>query len=316
MNYYNDIDPDACAWISELQRDGRIPAGTVDSRSIAEVEPADLDGFAHCHFFAGIGGWAYALELAAWGSARPVWTASLPCQPFSVAGQRKRAGDERHLWPVFHNLVAQCQPATIFGEQVASADGRDWLAAVFDDLGSLGYIAAGADLCAAGVGAPHIRQRLYWCAVRVADSGSSGLEIQREQPAREEQPTAERGGADSWTDVVYVPCAGGIPESESFDSRGNEPQREPQGRASDRRHSAWNDVAYIPCADGKARPIESTPERLAPRFSPLVVRGGNSGVEASAQARTMRLKGYGNAIVPQLAAIFIQGVISAMGDLS
>ncbi len=321
MTYYNDIDPDACAWTEELQRDGLIPAGVVDPRSIADVAPADLADHAQCHFFSGISGWAYALELADWGPTRPVWTASLPCQPFSCAGKRKGAGDERHLWPVFHDLVAQCQPAALFGEQVSSADGRDWLAAVLDDLGALGYIAAGADLCAAGVGAPHIRQRLYWGAVRVADTNGterktrdvvprrieqkrhratcdgafSGLadgsgtrlEIKREQPTREELAPAERSGE-----------AGGLPDTESNQS------------------GLWHDVVYLPCADGKSRPIESAPGGLAPGFPPLVVRGSDSSVEASAQARAMRLKGYGNSIVPQLAAAFVSSFCEAVEDLA
>src|SRR5690606_34646705 len=42
--------------------------------------------------------------------------------------------------------------------------GREWLAGVRADLEALGYAVGAADLCAAGVGAPHIRQRLYWVA--------------------------------------------------------------------------------------------------------------------------------------------------------
>ena len=171
MNYYNEFDPDASAWLGELVASGNIPAGRVDDRSVAVVTPGDLSGYTQCHFFAGIGGWAHALRLAGWGDDRPAWTASLPCQPFSVAGKGLGEADERHLWPVFRELVRECRPPIIFGEQVASAAGRLWLAGVRADLEGMGYAVGAADLCAPGVGAPHIRQRLYWTAIRLADAG-------------------------------------------------------------------------------------------------------------------------------------------------
>lgn len=162
--YYNEIDPYAAQWLRNLIDAGLIPAGDVDERSILDVRPDDLAGYTQCHFFAGIGGWPLALRLAGWPDDRPVWTGSCPCQPLSSAGQRKGHADERHLWPAFHGLIAERQPPEVFGEQVASKDGREWFAAVRTDLEDLGYAVGGADLCAAGVGAPHIRQRLFWVA--------------------------------------------------------------------------------------------------------------------------------------------------------
>ena len=164
MNYYNEHDPKAAAWLRELIAANLIAPGEVDERSIADVKPSDLIGFRQCHFFAGIGGWSYALRLAGWDDDRPVWTGSCPCQPFSCAGKQRGTADERHLWPEFARLIRECRPAAVFGEQVASKAGRQWLAGVFVDLEGMGYAGAGADLCAASVGAPHIRQRLYWVA--------------------------------------------------------------------------------------------------------------------------------------------------------
>ena len=100
--------------------------GEVDERSIVEVEPSDLKGFIRHHFFAGIAGWDYALQLAGWEDDRPVCTASLPCQPFSVAGAGKGNKDERHLLPHFIELVKQCDFKTIFGEQVSAAIKYGW----------------------------------------------------------------------------------------------------------------------------------------------------------------------------------------------
>lgn len=81
--YYNEIDPFAAEWLCNLIRSGHIAPGEVDTRSIEDVRPKDLDGFTQCHFFAGIGVWSYALRNAGWSDSRPVWTGSCPCQPFS-----------------------------------------------------------------------------------------------------------------------------------------------------------------------------------------------------------------------------------------
>lgn len=86
MNYYNEIDPYCVQWLENLISEGLIPDGDVDDRPIQEVQAKDVEKYTQCHFFAGIGGWPYALELAGWGADRPVWTGSCPCQPFSAAG--------------------------------------------------------------------------------------------------------------------------------------------------------------------------------------------------------------------------------------
>lgn len=164
MNYYNEFDPKAAAWLRELIKQGLIPAGDVDERSITEIKPDELTKYTQCHFFAGIGGWSYALWLAGWPSDRPVWTGSCPCQPFSSAGKQLGTADERHLWPAFFNLIRQCRPESVFGEQVATAIGKGWLDGVSADLESEGYACGAAVLGAHSVGAPHIRQRLYWVA--------------------------------------------------------------------------------------------------------------------------------------------------------
>ena len=166
--YYNEIDPYCVQWLKNLIAAGHIAPGEVDNRSITEVDPDDLKGYVQAHFFAGIGGWSLALRLAGWPDDRPVWTGSAPCQPFSVAGKQGAADDKRHLWPSFFRLISERSPSTIFGEQVASKVGRTWLSAVCLDLEGLGYACGAAGLPACSVGAPHIRQRLWW----VADSSS------------------------------------------------------------------------------------------------------------------------------------------------
>ena len=162
--YYNEIEPYAAEWLRNLIAEGLIAPGDVDERSIEEVSPDEIEGYTQCHFFAGIGGWGHALRLAGCPDERPVWTGSVPCQPLSSAGQRRGHADRRHLWPAFFRLIAERRPATLFGEQVASNLGREWLAGVRADLEHVGYACGAADLPAACVGAPHIRQRLWWVA--------------------------------------------------------------------------------------------------------------------------------------------------------
>jgi DNA (cytosine-5)-methyltransferase 1 len=183
--YYNEYDPKAAAWLRELIKQGHIADGVVDDRSIEDVTPNDLKGFTQCHFFAGIGVWSYALRRAGWADDRPVWTGSCPCQPFSAAGKGAGFADERHLWPAFHHLISQCRPDVVFGEQVASKDGLGWLDLVQSDLEATGYASGAVDLCAAGVGAPHIRQRLWWVGARLADTAMCGRKsVTDEQAAR------------------------------------------------------------------------------------------------------------------------------------
>lgn len=180
--YFNEFDPGAAAWLRELIKAGFIADGDVDERSILDVRHSELRSYTQCHFFAGIGGWSYALRLAGWPDDRPVWTGSPPCQPFSVAGAGKGRDDARHLAPHFISLVGAARPGLLFGEQVASADvfGKAakrargnfvappdwaWLDDLSDRLEAARYAVGASDFPSAGVGAPHIRQRTFFGAV-------------------------------------------------------------------------------------------------------------------------------------------------------
>lgn len=168
--FYNEPDPYAATWLENLIAAGHIAPGVVDRRPIQEIEAFELAGFTQCHFFAGIGIWSHALRRAGWSDDRPIWTGSCPCQPFSAAGQRKGIHDERHLWPFWHKLIEQRLPAIVVGEQVASKDGLGWLDTVSADLEAEGYAFGASDLCAAGFGQAHIRQRLYFVGLEYSNS--------------------------------------------------------------------------------------------------------------------------------------------------
>jgi len=236
MNYYNDNDQKACAWLRELIAAGELPPGDVDERSITEIKADDLAGYDQCHFFAGIGGWALALRWAGLEGVPGIWTGSCPCQPLSCAGKRQGHADERHLWPAFHDLIAECRPATVFGEQVASKDGREWFAGVRLDLEGLGYACGGADLCAAGVGAPHRRQRLYWVAAGLGAGleGHAGNERDGREPGRD--------GAEAARHAAACGATGELADAEHDGGRSDEPGREAQGRAADGRACGVGDA--------------------------------------------------------------------------
>lgn len=189
---YNEIDKNAAAWLRQLIIAGHIAPGVVDERDIRDLEPDYVATFTQFHAFAGIGVWSHALRRGGWSDDRPVWTGSCPCQPFSAAGKGGGFDDERHLWPAFHHLIAQCRPDVVLGEQVASKDGLNWLDLVHADLEGEGYAVGAADTCAAGFGAPHIRQRLYWSAL--ADADHAGLEGRLAERQRAGQRTAGSGG--------------------------------------------------------------------------------------------------------------------------
>ena len=172
---------------------GHISPGRIESRPIQELGAKDVP-YRRAHWFSGIAGWELALKLARWPSNIHTWTGSCPCQPFSVAGKQKGIHDDRHLWPVWFNLIRVCKPSVVFGEQVSSKSAYSWLERVFIDLESASYAVAGADLPAASVGAPHQRQRLYW----VAYATGKGLPrpVQVERIHRSEGSAFTRSGHD------------------------------------------------------------------------------------------------------------------------
>jgi DNA (cytosine-5)-methyltransferase 1 len=216
--YYNENDLKTAAWLRELIKAKLIADGEVDTRSIVDVQPADVRGFVQCHFFAGIGGWSHALRLAGWGDERPCWTGSCPCQPWSDANVWQGGGqgdaDPRHLWPAWFRLIEVVRPDVVFGEQVASAVRRGWLDEVFSDLERLDYACGPVGLPASSVGADHGRRRVWWVADAhsarweghqpvecVPIAASAALTISRDAFVR-----ARRAVAGDYSDLL--PCDG------------------------------------------------------------------------------------------------------------
>lgn len=302
--YYNEFDPAAAQWLRNLIAAGHIAPGVVDERSIEDVSPDDLREFRQCHFFAGIGVWSYALRRAGWPDDRRVWTGSCPCQPFSAAGAQAGFADERHLWPAFHYLIAECRPPVVFGEQVASKAAEPWVDLVHADLEALGYAFAGIPFPSAGVGAPHIRDRLF----RVGHAHRQRLEGHAGHDratgwCRQAGPVAEAGVPGRLVDTDR-------PKSEQS-SRPRAGPREAQGRGSlgqpDGRDTVsgprqagpvngfWRAADWLLCRDGKWRPVES----------------GTFPLADGTPARVVRLRAYGNALNAEAATVFIESYCDA-----
>lgn len=208
--YYNEIDPYAAQWLRNLISAGLIMPGEVDERSIADVQPDDIRGFTRCHFFAGIAGWDLALQLAEWPAERPVWTGSCPCQPFSEAGEKQGVNDERHLWPEWFRLIRERRPDIVFGEQVASAAGYQWIAGVHLEMESAAYSFGAADLAAAGVAAKHPRHRFFFVADTCRERLARPFENRPRVCGTARQAPAEHGDARLSARVCFEPDAGAI----------------------------------------------------------------------------------------------------------
>jgi site-specific DNA-cytosine methylase len=296
--YYNEIEPATAQWLRNLMAEGWITKGDVDERSIEDVQPNDIAGYDRLHFFAGVAVWDYALNQAGWGRGE-IWTGSCPCQPFSSAGKGKGFTDERHLWPAFHHLISQCRPPIVFGEQVASKDGLGWLDLVHADLEGTGYAVGAVDSCAAGFGAPHIRQRLYFAGERLDDAAGARFIAEGPGPEGEARDEAwlrgpERGcatgglanhhgcGCLPWGEgsaamghrqAAGAGCgAGGLDDAKRFgwgERRNNDTEHDGKqlnaARNADRpspTNGLWADADWLFCRDGKWRPVEPGYEQM------------------------------------------------------
>ena len=102
------------------------------------------------------------LKKTDWTKVEPIdiLTAGYPCQPFSHAGSRKGADDERHLWPYIKEIIGILRPQFVILENVRGHFGLGFRE-VLGDLAALRYDATWRLVRASDVGAPHRRERLF-----------------------------------------------------------------------------------------------------------------------------------------------------------
>ncbi|MGM8734483.1 DNA cytosine methyltransferase [Enterobacter hormaechei] len=281
------------------------------------------------------------MRLAGWPDDKPVWTGSCPCQPFSAAGKGDGFADERHLWPHFFHLISELRPQHVFGEQVASGNANTWFDLVQTDLEGMGYAFGLVPFAAAGVGAPHIRERAYWVANacseyesaagnetgitarlrsgstdRLANTSGERLNrvdslLQREESRRLAEGMPEASRLDIADRVAYANNRIGD-EGETL-----RPGRDAvlngciNGRPLEV-NGFWRDADWLLCRDGQWRPVEPGTFPLVARFAKSLGHGKSSLRAMAGRNRTGRLKGYGNAINAQAAAEFVRAYMEGL----
>lgn len=100
-----------------------------------------------------------------WRGRVDIVHAGYPCQPFSLAGNRRGEEDPRHLWPSIQRIIGEVEPTLVFCENVPPHL-RCGFDTVVEDMERLGFELAAGVFTAWGCGAPHIRERLFWLGVR------------------------------------------------------------------------------------------------------------------------------------------------------
>ena len=253
-----------------------------------------------------------------------ILSGGFPCQPFSVAGKRKGSEDERHLWPEMLRVIGECQPRWVVGENVRGlVNWSDGL--VFEtccsDLEALGYSVQSFIIPACATNAPHRRDRVWIVAHSdnerkertprrdESKSGSKGIQERNEvqqfnvsDTLRENAPNTQSNG--NQRNMGATQKQGEKPKRK--ESRGKF-ERNHQRNASDTRSLRPSE----PMADGKLEGQRSSKRNQRqtwdsfPTQPPLC--GGDDGLPQRLDGITFSkwrresIKGYGNAIVPQVA---------------
>lgn len=146
-----------------------------------------------------------------WRGKVDLITGGYPCQPFSCAGKRQGANDERHLWPNIASIVRAIQPAQCFFENVPGHVSLG-LEQVTTDLQAMGYTVSAGIFSAAQCGAPHIRKRLFILANSASTRCSEGRRQENESLRNEtwrsksQRPCSDVADADAitWSEECNV----------------------------------------------------------------------------------------------------------------
>lgn len=214
-----------------------------------------------------------ATTVDGWGGC-DVLTGGFPCQPYSVAGKRRGAEDDRALWPEMRRVIYECRPRWVLGENVAGIVKME-LDTVLADLEADGYTCWPVVVPAVGVDAPHKRDRV-WVIAHTHSDGEPDVAVDGEQrQGKLGQPPVAHRNARQRNESARADSAGvrqsgsgkheqSIHPAQGGDRKANQPLDGGEG-------STW---LPEPMLD---RVVDGLPEELD------------------------RIAGLGNAIVPQVA---------------
>jgi len=236
-------------------------------------------------------------------------TGGFPCQPFSVAGKQRGKDDNRYLWPEMLRIIRQARPTWIVGENVAGIVNMA-LDQVHTDLEGEGYEVESLIIPACGVDAPHRRDRVWILAHTdiCCDSGEKrGVDAEKVRLSEENR--------EEWRGC-------GVPSRTSQMEQGRKPNR-----IHDKANVADTDSKVILSPEIAQYDVKNGSEphdKFSWRCSSI---HGGEGSQANWLAepklgrvahgvpnRVDRIKGLGNAIVPQVAAEIIRCINQVMED--
>ena len=152
-----------------------------------------------------IWGDARTFDGTPWRGCVDIITAGFPCQPFSTAGKRRGADDDRNMWPDTTRIIREVQPAWVLLENVAgllsamdnaTAFPHSYFGVVLADLAQSGYDARWRVLSAAEVGAPHKRDRIFVIATNTSFDGLAQTEQRRTNKAQGSRAISIRAGIE------------------------------------------------------------------------------------------------------------------------
>ena len=251
-----------------------------------------------------------------------------PCQPFSLAGKRKGAGDDRHLWPELFRLVQDIRPTWVLCENVVGHINMG-LDSVLADLESAGYQSQTFCIPACAVDAPHRRDRVW--IVAHADSQPE------RRPAQQADPSGDRGQTRVGASVSsgrreFAKSAQTLANTSS--RRRSKPEggkSEQQGRAETQRGSEVVADADIHGRDkgrgcfastGSDGPFRNNGRSTKPELG-RVANGIPAGIHGhwppepdiprvatGIPDRVNRLKALGNAVVPALVQVLGESIMA------
>ena len=259
------------------------------------------------------------LKVIDWASVEPidVLTAGYPCQPFSTAGNRKGADDERHLWPYIKTAISILRPRFVVLENVRGHFGLGF-GDVLSDLAHIGYNARWTLVRASDVGAPHRRERLFIVAYPTSTrfSRTEPIHLQPGQPGI---------GPSNFNDFTYTNC---VSYNDARRADRNLFDKASKIINGPDRAKSRSSVTVIPNANdrGRFRDVQGLQERYDPcrpmhmQTVPAPLEQGKLNVEFVEYmmglpkgwvtdvglSRPQQLKILGNGVVPQQAYYALQ----------